>query len=93
MSSQGGGGSCRVCPLASWSDVLLILPYVAVAAGVLPAHRRGCSTCSGVLREEVLGPHFGAAVQVMTGPGGELLVISRRTGGQGTGVILPGPGR
>ena len=26
--------------LASWSDVLLILPYVAVAAGVLLAHRR-----------------------------------------------------
>ena len=39
---------CRRCTrwilgglsLATWSDVLLILPYVAVAAGILLAHRR-----------------------------------------------------
>jgi cobalamin transport system ATP-binding protein len=45
---------------------------------------------AAVLREDVLGPHFGAAVQVVTGPDGALVVISRRDRGP---VRPPAPGR
>jgi iron complex transport system ATP-binding protein len=67
-----------------FADRLLLLAGGRVAAA---------GTARAVLREEVLGPHFGAAVQVVAGPGGELMVISRRTGGRGTEVTPPGPGR
>jgi iron complex transport system ATP-binding protein len=37
---------------------------------------------AAVLREDVLAPHFGAAVQVLTGEGGEHIVISHRAAGR-----------
>ncbi|HEV3294905.1 MAG TPA: ABC transporter ATP-binding protein [Streptosporangiaceae bacterium] len=45
---------------------------------------------AAVLREDVLGPHFGTGVQVVTGPDGALVVISRRDRGQ---LRPPAPGR
>jgi len=45
---------------------------------------------AAVLREDVLGPHFGTAVQIVTGPDGALVVISRRDRGP---LRPPAPGR
>jgi iron complex transport system ATP-binding protein len=66
-----------------FADRLLLLAGGRVAAA---------GTARAVLREEVLRPHFGAAVHVVAGPDGELMVISRRTGGPGAGVTPPGSG-
>jgi iron complex transport system ATP-binding protein len=52
-----------------FADRLLLLAGGRVAAAGQPA---------GVLTEEVLAPHFGAGVQVLTGSAGEHIVISRR---------------
>jgi cobalamin transport system ATP-binding protein len=45
---------------------------------------------AAVLREDVLGPHFGTAVQIVTGPDGARVVISRRHRGP---LRPPAPGR
>lgn len=52
-----------------FADRLLLLSGGRVAAAGGPAE---------VLREDVLAPHFGAAVQVISTPAGERIVISRR---------------
>jgi cobalamin transport system ATP-binding protein len=64
-----------------FADRLVLLAGGRVAAA---------GAARAVLREEVLGPHFGAAVQVVAGPDGTLMVISRRAGGR---VTPPGPGQ
>lgn len=52
-----------------FADTLMLLAGGRIAAGGPPA---------SVLHEELLVQHFGAGVQVLTGDGGELAVISRR---------------
>jgi iron complex transport system ATP-binding protein len=64
-----------------FADRLLLLADGQVAAG---------GTARQVLRVDVLGPYFGNAVEVMPGPGGQLVVISRRPG---TTITHPGRGR
>jgi iron complex transport system ATP-binding protein len=64
-----------------FADRLLLLSGGRVAAS---------GPAAAVLREDVLGPHFGTGVQVVTGPDGALVVISRRDRGQ---LRPPAPGR
>ena len=64
-----------------FADRLLLLSGGQVAAA---------GPAAAVLREDVLGPHFGAAVQIVTGPDGARVVISRRDRGP---LRPPAPGR
>ncbi len=64
-----------------FADRLLLLSGGQVAAS---------GPAAAVLREDVLGPHFGTAVQIVTGPDGARVVISRRDRGQ---LRPPAPGR